>query len=123
MNFPIPKLPNGIPQVSLQLLVDDGGYDEETGGWVDSLQEPIDFKGAVLPIQDKLAYSGGTYSREDRKVYTDDSRLDGVVITENMLVLNTVDGSIYTIDAKNPYGDISSRFKRLFLKRREDTNR
>lgn len=109
--FTTPKLPNGIMKTLKKINVTGGAYSPTTGLWVDGTPIEVSFKGAILPLsQDDLQYNdGGTYTRNDRKVYTYDTLKKGQKIKDN----NDVE---YTVDSDSDYDYISS-FKRYYIKR------
>lgn len=116
MTFPIPKLPNGIPLITITKIGKAGDYDSTTGLWNESDSGNETFEGAVLPLTSKdMNYSEGTYTRDDRKLYTHKDDLE-----DNEVIL--VQGKHYIIDAYDPYdGLIQTDFRRYFLKRFEVT--
>ena len=117
MAFPIPNLPNAIPLIDIELLtVSSDNYNSQSGLYEDTAGTPVTFKGALLPVTDTLEYSEGTYSSEDKKLYTERTLFENDEIRVN--------NKIYTVDRENDYvGLTQTSFRRYFVKRVGDTQR
>jgi len=110
--FKTPKLPKGILTTIYKIDKTGGHFDYSQGGiWIEDSEPKVPFEGRIMPLnQDDLKYdSGGTYTRQDRKLYTHDSLTQGQEIED----INEVR---YTVDSELPYDDLST-FKRYYIKK------
>lgn len=115
--FPIPKLPNQIPQINISIIEVTGSYNTTTGQYEETETVETSFKGVILPLsQTDLKYSDGTFVREDKKLYC-----------ERTLEVNSiieVNGERYIISNEDDYkGLTQTNFRRYFIKRRKETSR
>ena len=89
-----------------------GHYDYENGGvWVKGEEEIIDIEGAVVPLSNSdLNYGeGGTYSSEDRKIYTYTEIGLGSKVTHKE--------KEYTVQEGKDYTDFDNGLNLYFMKR------
>lgn len=90
----------------------EGYYDYKKGGkWVEGEEEIIDLEGAVLPLSNAdLNYDeGGTYSKEDRKLYTYIEVKIGEKVTHKE--------KEYTVQESRDYADFDIGLNIYFMKR------
>jgi len=90
----------------------EGYYDYSNGGvYVPGGVEPTKFEGAVVPLSNEdLNYDeGGTYTTQDRKLYTYNDLKKGQKIEHKELV--------YTIQEKKDYSDFDIGLNIYFVKR------
>lgn len=90
----------------------EGYYDYSNGGvWVDGIPYEIILEGAVVPLSNEdLKYDeNGTYSSEDRKLYTYTEVAKGEKIRHKDL--------IYTVQEKKDYTDFDLDLNIYFMKR------
>lgn len=97
--FPIPKLPDQIPQVDISIIETTGSYNPMTGQYEETETVETSFK-----------------VREDKKLYC-----------ERTLEVNSiieVNGKRYIISNEDDYeGLTQTNFRRYFIKRRKETSR
>ena len=89
----------------------EGQWDRETGVFVEGeeiLEENI---GAILPLSqdDFVKNQDGTYTRDDKKLYTSKDIINGQTVKWN--------GYDYKVNSDLDYSYIDPDFKRYFLKR------
>lgn len=80
-----------------------GHYDYNAGGvWVPGATTWVEFSGAVVPLsRDDLKYDdGGTYSADDRKLYSYQAIIKGQVVKWK--------DTLYTINQVKDYADFDS---------------
>jgi len=80
-----------------------GHYDYDNGGvWVTGTATFVSFDGAVIPLSNEdLKYdSGGTYSLEDKKLYTYTSIKKGQVVKYKDI--------LYTVNQSRDYADFDT---------------
>ncbi|MBC3889512.1 hypothetical protein GH810_14455 [Acetobacterium paludosum] len=107
-----PKMPGMVMATLTRTSRAEGHYDYENGGiWVDGAPTEISFKGAVLPLSYKdLKYdSGGTYTVDDRKLYTYNSFDTGEKINHG--------GTPYTILEDKDYSQFGGGLHVYIIKR------
>lgn len=91
---------------------EDGYFDYENGGsWVEGKEENINVAGAVVPLSNSdLNYDeGGTYTSEDRKIYTYEVIELGEKVTHKE--------KEYTIREGKDYTDFDEGLNIYFMKR------
>lgn len=101
---------------TLQHITNTGGYnDYDNGGvWVDGAKTSTPFQGAVFPLSYKeLNYGqGGTYTLDDRKLYTYNAFNDGEKVES--------EGLAYTIKQAKDYSRFGGGL-RIYIMKRGDT--
>ena len=95
------------------ILKETGGYrDPDQGGtWISGKAEEVELEGAVVPLSnDDLNFDeGGTYSREDRKLYCYKEIDKGTKIKHK--------DKVYTVLEKRDYSDFDEELYIYFIKR------
>ena len=89
-----------------------GHYDYSQGGiWVEGTVDAMEFEGAVVPLsnQDLKYDEGGTYTAQDRKLYTYITFDTGQKIKHK--------GLEYTIQEKRDYEDFGEGLNIYFMRR------
>lgn len=90
----------------------DGHYDYDNGGvWVDGTDAIVSFCGAIFPLsyRDMKYDSGGTYTNDDRKLYTYQAFKNGEKVEH--------DGIEYAIQQSKDYSQFGDGLHIYILKR------
>ena len=92
-------------EVPMQLITEEpGGYDPESGIYRKSKPVLSDFRGAVMPVPERVVYeSGGRYTREDRVIYS----TWGLPIKSKIVYRN----AIYSVEDAADYTEYSDFFQ------------
>lgn len=92
-------------EVPLQLITEEpGGYDPNSGKYRKSQPVTVPFRGAVVPMPERLVYeSGGRYTKEDRVLYSTWG------LPEKSKVVHQ--GQVFSVEEKTDYTDYADFFQ------------